>query len=73
MEYKVRDIGQTDNNKKVGLHYNTNTNLYSIKFAPGGALPKEFQGQFTSASAAEKTVKGYLARKQQPAKKVRNG
>ena len=63
MQYSVRTMDETASGKKIMLQYDTQTNLYVLKFAPGGALPKEFEGSFTSASAAEKVVRGYLARK----------
>lgn len=66
----IETLGVTDRNKKIDLHYDPRQHLYTIKFNPGGELPKELQGHWTSKLWAEKAVTQYLGKKKKPTKNV---
>jgi len=55
------EIGETPNGKKIAIFNAPNTSMYAIKFIPGGELPQELEGLFTSPTEATLVVHRYLA------------
>ena len=53
----------TARGKELRLRLIPNTTLYEIYFYPGGEVPKELQGGFTSVDRANKEIEIYLAKK----------
>jgi hypothetical protein len=54
---------ETPNGKRIDLYRDKKTSQIRIQFNPGGELPAELEGIFTSEIEAENTINMYLAKK----------
>jgi hypothetical protein len=53
---------ETTAGKKIEMFIDTKTAHIRLKFVPGGQLPDELAGLYTSVRAAEKSVLSYLSK-----------
>lgn len=65
-------IAETEGGKKIIVEYDRKATLYRIKFSPGGQLPKDLEGLWTSPTRAAQAVTQYLnkAKKKESQKEV---
>ena len=59
----IETLAETGRGKKVDLHYDPKKHLYTIKFNPGGELPKELMGHWTNKKFAKLAVDAYINKK----------
>lgn len=57
----------TKGGKRINAVLDKKTHLYSIQFVPGGELPSELKGVFTSVHRAEQEIINYLANQKKAA------
>lgn len=55
-------IAKTGKGKEIRLAPANNVQGFELKFYPGGQMPKDLKGVFTSRKEAEKVVQAYLAK-----------
>lgn len=55
-------VGQTMGGKNIIVEYDKKATLYRIKFSPGGEVPKDLGGLWTSKTMAQKAIDLYLAK-----------
>jgi hypothetical protein len=60
-DWRATKIGETVNGKTVQIMKEPETPFYRIAFAPGGELPKELQGSYTSYDRAEQHARIWLS------------
>jgi hypothetical protein len=51
---------ETEAGKKIEMFIEQKTAQIKLKFVPGGQLPEELTGIYTSEAAAEKDIRKYL-------------
>jgi len=57
---RVMKSFETEKGKKIEMFIEPKTNQIKLKFVPGGQMPEELMGIYTSETAAEKDVIKYL-------------
>lgn len=62
-------VAQTSGGKNILVEYDKKATLYRIKFSPGGELPKDLSGMWTSKSKAQGAINLYLAKMEREDKK----
>lgn len=60
---------ETPNGKKIEMYVAPNSPHIKIKFCPGGELPEELTGNFTSERDAANAIAKYLAKDSSRSKK----
>ena len=58
--FRTRVVGRTGGGKKVTIEPVQNTNVFQIKFVPGGEVPKALSGRWTDPFAAKRAILNYF-------------
>jgi len=56
----------TPNGKKVATYVEPGTSMFKVKFIPGGELPVELSGLYTSSNFADRAIQAYIAKQEKP-------